>query len=45
VRNRLGPPRESCWQYTWTPAGRPFRERVVCFANARVTTVVKRWSD
>jgi len=44
VGKRLGAPLESCWQYTWSPGGRPYRERVVCFASGRVTTVVKRWS-
>ena len=44
VSTRLGVARESCWQYTWSPGGRTYRERFVCFSNGRVTTAVRRWS-
>ena len=44
VAKRLGPPVESCWQYTWSPGERPYRERFVCFSNGRVTVAVRRWS-
>lgn len=44
VEARLGSPTESCWQYSWSPGAAPYRERRVCFANAKVQTVVRKWS-
>ena len=39
----LGPPRESCLQYTWSRGEGFFRLRVVCFADGKVSTVIRRW--
>ena len=43
VRQRLGPPAESCWQYTWSPRGTRHRVRWVCFAGATVDQVIRGW--
>jgi inner membrane protein len=37
------PPLEVCWRYTRSPSHRPFRLRMVCFSDDRVTGVVRRW--
>jgi hypothetical protein len=39
----LGPPREACWHYTWSPTGSFHRLRTVCFLNSRVDVVFSRW--
>ncbi len=44
VERLLGKPREACWQYTWSPTGRPHRLRMVCFLNGTVDSVVRRWA-
>ena len=44
VERLLGKPREACWQYTWSPTGRPYRLRMVCFVNGTVDSVVGRWA-
>ena len=43
VRRVLGPPREACWEYTWSPTGAFHRLRMVCFLNSRVDVVLSRW--
>jgi hypothetical protein len=43
VLQALGGPAEACWVYSRSPAGRYYRERAVCFANDRVTGVLRRW--
>jgi inner membrane protein len=43
ARRALGPPREACWSYTWSPTGAFHRGRMVCFLNSRVDFVVNRW--
>ena len=43
VRQRLGPPPESCWQYTSSPRGAHYRVRGVCFVGSTVDQVVRRW--
>jgi inner membrane protein len=45
VARALGPPAESCWQYTWSPRGRFHRLRMVCFARERVDAVVRGWAS
>jgi len=44
VERLLGKPREACWQYTWSPTGRPYRLRMVCFLNGTVDSVVWQWA-
>lgn len=44
VQTRLGPPLESCWQYSWTPAEASYRQRLVCFSGTTVHLVVSKWS-
>jgi inner membrane protein len=44
VERLLGLPPESCWRYSWSPGNRHHRMRVVCFLNARVETVFRRWN-
>jgi hypothetical protein len=44
LREQLGPPLESCWQYSWSPAGTAHRSRQVCFTNGRVHLVVRKWA-
>ena len=44
VAKQLGSPTESCWQYSWSPGQTTHRERLVCFANGKVQTVVRKWS-
>jgi inner membrane protein len=44
VKQRLGPPTEACWQYTWSPSGHRHRIRVVCFVAGTVRRVMRRWS-
>jgi inner membrane protein len=44
VEDRLGPPRESCWQYSWSAKGVHYRQRLVCFSNAKVRMIVRNWS-
>jgi len=44
LRERLGPPLESCWQYSWSPAGAVHRSRQVCFTNGTVHLVVRKWA-
>ena len=43
VNQRLGPPPESCLQYSRSPGDGFFRLRVVCFENATVATVIREW--
>ncbi len=43
ARRVLGPPREACWRYSWSPTGAFHRERIVCFLNSRVGDVFSRW--
>ena len=43
VERRLGPPPESCWQYTWSPAGAHYRGRDVCFLASTVDQVIRGW--
>ena len=43
LRQRLGPPLESCWQYSWSPAGAAHRSRQVCFTNGTVHLIVRKW--
>ena len=43
ARRVLGPPREACWEYTWSPTGAFHRGRMVCFLNSRVDVVFSRW--
>jgi inner membrane protein len=43
VVRRLGPPPESCWQYTWSPAGSHYRVRDVCFLASAVDEVIRVW--
>ena len=43
VRRVLGPPREACWSYSWSPTGAFHRLRMVCFLNSRVDIVLSRW--
>jgi inner membrane protein len=44
LRQRLGPPLESCWQYSWSPAGTAHRSRQVCFTNGTVHLIVRKWA-
>lgn len=44
LRERLGPPLESCWQYSWSRAGAAHRSRQVCFTNGTVHLVVRKWA-
>jgi inner membrane protein len=44
VERLLGPPSESCWRYSWSPRDAHHRMRAVCFLNARVETVIRRWN-
>jgi inner membrane protein len=37
------PPLDVCWRYSRSPGHRPFRLRMVCFSDKRVTGVVRRW--
>ena len=43
ARRVLGPPREACWRYTWSPTGAFHRGRMVCFLSSRVDDVLSRW--
>ena len=43
VQVRLGPPPESCWQYTWSAAGAHYRGRDVCFLGSTVDEVIRAW--
>jgi inner membrane protein len=43
VIGSLGAPVEICWEYTRSPGGRHYRGREVCFANGRVTGIVRGW--
>ena len=50
VRTRLGPPfrelgapEQPCWIYSRSPDRGYFRARAVCFADGRVTAVIRRW--
>jgi hypothetical protein len=43
VKTSLGSPSESCWQYSWNRGGATYRERLVCFSNAKVQMVVRKW--
>jgi hypothetical protein len=43
VRQRLGPPRESCWRYTWSARGGHYRIRDVCFVGSTVDDVIREW--
>lgn len=43
VLQALGTPVEWCWSYSRSPSGGTYRARAVCFANDRVTGVVRRW--
>jgi hypothetical protein len=44
VERLLGSPRESCWQYSWSPRDAHYRMRIVCFLNSRVDMVIRRWN-
>jgi inner membrane protein len=44
VERVIGKPTESCWRYTWSPGSRPYRMRMVCFMDARVESVARRWN-
>ncbi len=44
LQQRLGLPQESCWQYSWSPAGRAHRLRLVCFTNGTTHLVVRKWA-
>jgi hypothetical protein len=44
VERRLGSPRESCWQYSWSPRDAHYRMRIVCFLDSSVETVIRRWN-
>ena len=44
VEKRMGPPNESCWQYSWSPGGGRYRERLVCLSRAKVQMVIRKWS-
>jgi inner membrane protein len=44
VRRQLGPPTESCWQYSWSATGKRHRLRVVCFSDGTVQRVVSKWN-
>jgi inner membrane protein len=44
LESRLGSPSEICWAYTRGAADGHYRERLVCFVNGKVHTVVRRWS-
>ena len=44
LRERLGPPLESCWQYSWSPTGAAHRSRQVCFTNGAVHLIVRKWA-
>jgi inner membrane protein len=39
----FGPTASTCWLYSRSPSRGYFRARAVCFANGRVTQVVRRW--
>ena len=39
----MGSPEQACWEYSRSRAGGYYRARGVCFANARVVYVVRRW--
>lgn len=39
----LGPAGRGCWLYSRSPSSGYFRARAVCFANGRVSQVVRRW--
>jgi inner membrane protein len=43
VERLLGSPSESCWLYSRSPRRGHYRLRMVCFTNARVETVIRRW--
>jgi inner membrane protein len=44
VDQRLGPPPDACWQYSWSPSNAHYRVRVVCVSNAKVVMVIRQWS-
>jgi inner membrane protein len=44
LEHRLGSPLESCWQYSWSPAGRAHRSRLVCFTEGTVHLIVRKWA-
>jgi inner membrane protein len=44
LQQRLGPPLESCWQYSWSPAGTAHRSRQVCFTDGAVHLIVRKWA-
>jgi inner membrane protein len=39
----LGPAGRGCWLYSRSPSSGYFRARAVCFADGRVSQVVRRW--
>jgi inner membrane protein len=43
VERALGAPPESCSEYTWSVRDGPHRLRMICFADARVEQVFRRW--
>lgn len=43
VADALGVPGQHCWLYSRSPNDSYYRARVVCFENARVAVVVRRW--
>jgi inner membrane protein len=44
VMERLGPPPEQCWEYSWSPSGGHHRARAVCMSYGKVIVVMRRWS-
>ena len=34
VRQRMGPPPEACWDYSWSPSHAHFRQRTICVSKA-----------
>jgi inner membrane protein len=43
VRQQLGAPAESCWQYSWSPRATHYRIRDVCFVGSTVDEVIRGW--
>lgn len=44
VERQIGLPRESCWQYSWSPRDTHYRMRMICFLDSRVDLVIRRWN-
>jgi len=43
VAQRLGPPPEACFEYTWSPSHAHFRQRTICVLRGKVSLVAGRW--